>query len=520
MRDRGGRVVDRAQPVDDGGEVIHPALATEVVRPQPALAIAALVVALVGLVIYAALVRATRPRRPPFAAPTQELGPEPPAVVDLLVGAFEPDTDAIAATLVDLAARGFVEIFEAGPDNVLVRVRPSRAQVELASYETRVLDHLTRLAGPDGTVPADALTTGDRAASDRWRGAFAREVVADAQARGLCRPRWSVVHAAVVWAAFVATGVMLWLSYELGTTTEDVGALGDPTTLAWGLGALGAVVLFTLAGWVSASHAQRDTDQGLAAAERWSGVRAWYELGEFHRLPAASVAIWDRHLAYATAVGAAPMVDRQLNFEAEHDHRAWSRHGDRFRQVQVRYWSWRPGWGSPPWEAALSGAVQAVVFGAFLSMGYRIANDQVMTLDDLDSDVRRWVSLAALVVSVVVVPLFVWGLAKFVLGVADLVPRRDREGLVVRARVRRGRSASTVRNRSGKISHHIALDDGSTDRITTHRLRRDRYRDAPQGAVVRLRVSPLLGYVARVEAIDVPPAFDGPPVPDAGGSEG
>ena len=44
-------------------------------------------------------------------------------------------------------------------------------------------------------------------------------------------------------------------------------------------------------------------------------------------MSAASVAIWDQHLAYATAMGLAQKVQRQIPFETEHDRHAWSRAG-------------------------------------------------------------------------------------------------------------------------------------------------------------------------------------------------
>ncbi|MGY6501199.1 MAG: DUF2207 family protein [Acidimicrobiales bacterium] len=485
---------------------------SEVVRPHAALSVVAALAALLGLAVYVAVRVATRPRRVPPGPSSQDLGPEPPAVVDLLVGGFAPDDDAIAATLVDLAARGFVDIFDSGPDNVVVQVRrvPPGSVEALAPYERRVLDHLSSLGGDGGAVPADALTTGPQALSQRWRRDFAREVIADARSRGLCRPRWTSTHVTALWAALVVTGVLAWAAYDQGDRTDSLGGLGAPSTLAWGLSLLGATVLLVVAMRISASDAQRDTDAGLAAAARWTGVGSWYRSGNFAALPASSVAVWDRHLAYATAMGAAPTVDRQLNFEAEHDTLAWSSYGGVFRRVVVRYRSWRPGWGMVPWLAVVTGAVQTLILGSFLRTGYAVANAQADLMRQVAPDAHRTMSIVSLVVAVILVPATVHGLARALMGLVDLVRAPlEIDGQVVRARVRRSGGNSSKQ----KTTYHLAIDDGTTDRITTLRVDRRTYVAAPQGTVVRARVSPLLGHVSdlrpAVPSSDAPPPVSG-----------
>ena len=118
----------------------------------PALAIAA------WYVVVAAIAAARHPPRPPARPATMELGPEPPAVANLLVNDFTVTNEAVPATLLDLAARDVVEIEEVAPGRTIVRVGHARGD-GLTLYERRVFNHVRCLA-VDGVVPADALTTG------------------------------------------------------------------------------------------------------------------------------------------------------------------------------------------------------------------------------------------------------------------------------------------------------------------------------------------------------------------------
>jgi hypothetical protein len=495
----------------------------EVVQPQPALAVASLVAAAVGAAVVVALAARNAPRRVQAGPLTQELRPEPPAVVDLLVGGFEPGTDAVAATLVDLAARRHLDIEEVAGGNVVIRRRARpRSDDALTDYEQRVLRHVETVARGRDVVPAEMLTTGPRAVSARWRSAFSREVIDDARARGLSVRRWGALDLAAAWGVAGIAVALLVASQELGTTSADPAAWGSSGTLLWAL-ALGAVlVLGTVVGRVTLGHSQRDTDEGLAAARHWAGVRSWYRQGGFASMPASHVRLWDRHLAYATAMDAAPTVERQLCFDAEHDRRAWSHHGDALRRVRVRYWSPRPGWGKAPWVALIGGAAQASLVGAVLYWAMLVARDDLEVLADLDPVVRQRVGLGALVLAAVLVPVGAWCAVKAVLGLLDLFPRRTAEGLVVRARVRRRgvrrrqveRLLSGSRARHGtstqqpRPTYHLAVDDGTSDRLVTLRTTAAQHRSAPQGSRVRLRITPLLGHVRSVELLEQPPAGD------------
>src|SRR5689334_1988208 len=165
------------------------------------------VAALVWLALGAALLALFHPRRPHEAPATSELRDEPPAVVNLITHQWKVTASAAAATLLDLADRGYVDIVQVSPEQDIVELRRTgRDARELQPYERQVLDHLRRTA-VDGVVPANALTAGPAAVSDRWWRRFRLSVEQDARRRGVSRLRFP----AWVTATFAAGLVVLFL---------------------------------------------------------------------------------------------------------------------------------------------------------------------------------------------------------------------------------------------------------------------------------------------------------------------
>lgn len=488
----------------------------------------ALVVGLVAVGVPAAAIAyvwlTTRPPTPSVGPSSIDLGPEPPAIVDLLTGGFAVEGDAVPATAVDLAARRWLDIEETGGD---VRIRLRTGRDELTTYEQRVLRHIESKAS-DGVAPAAVLTLGPEGASERWWKGFVREVNRHGRDLGLCRRRYHVRHIVTMWAA-VAFGWLgsavigfRWRGWDEERAFDS--AVGFVTTVA-GIGVLG---LSYVAGRLTRSDAQAETEAGLAAAARWLGVRDHLAAsGSFEQAPAASVAIWERNLAYATAMGLAPVVLRQLPFETEHDRQAWSHATGRWRRVKVRYLALRPAWGQAPWSTALGGLIQAAVMG-FFTVGAFMMADNEFDLSALPDSSQRTIRLLALGVAAVAALGTTFALVKVVLGVADLFRRRVVEGEVVRRRtLRTGHRLPKVvqwliwsrRDQSGmrrdhrrRTRHHLAVDDGTRDSIVAHQVRSKIYAEAPQGARVRMKVSPLLGYVSEIEMLSPPPRSAEAPV--------
>jgi hypothetical protein len=126
----------------------------------------------------------TRPRDLPAGPATSELGPESPAVVNLLVTRCEMTPDAADATLLDLAARHIVELYQPGdnPSDLLVRVRKDEP-TGLTPYERRVLDRVRAIA-PDRFVALEEITRQLTDGGPAWFMQLRAEVIADAVARG------------------------------------------------------------------------------------------------------------------------------------------------------------------------------------------------------------------------------------------------------------------------------------------------------------------------------------------------
>lgn len=495
------------------------AQAWDVSLPAGATALAVAAAAAIGMWL---LWRSTAPNRPAAGPATMELRPEPPAVVDLLTGGFEVEDDAVPATVVDLAARGHLDIDEIG-HQVLLRPRQhgSHTADVLTPYERRVLRHVARHV-VDGAAPAQVLTIGPRGTSQRWFRGFVREVAAHGRSLGLCRRRWGVRHLVVAWAL---VGVA-WLPASLvgsgasrSSVPTDWAQVGN---LLVGLAYATALGLTWVAQRISRSDAQVDTPAGLEAAAHWLGVRDHYRSSRsFEDKPAASVAIWDRHLAYATALGVAPVVQRQLPFEVEHDRHAWSLATGQWRRVKVRYRALVPGWGQHPLRVLLesllrAGIAGALSYGAFQVAGVELDEDTVA----LTPEQQQWLSLGAMVVAVALAAVAAYNLGRALLGAADLLPRRTVEGELVRKRelatghrlpkivqlaLWAGRDEHGIeRDRRRRL--HLAIDDGTDERIVAVEVRRAVFDSVAQGARVRARVSPRLGYVASLEVLSPPRA--------------
>jgi hypothetical protein len=363
----------------------------QLVTPLLGATVAAVVLWLVALLVVAF---ATRPRDIDPGPATMDLGEEPPAVVDLLTNDWRVTADAIPATLLDLAARDFVDLEQYGPGRTVCRIRRAAAD-GLETYERMVLDHVAGLA-VDGIVPAEALTTGPQDQSTRWWRAFQRRVVRDARERGLTRDRWSSpVKALLRLAALVPAGLGVLLANAAGGL--DLGTIG-----------VGLVIWALLTSSMKLVGDQRDTPAGAEAAARWLGVRSYLGRNEvFPTLPPASVAVWDRYLGYGAALGVATAALQALPMGAEDDHRAWSAYGGRWRMVKVRYPRLSFIWGRKPAIAILVGlAVAGAGYGVLrLMLGLRDWADGFTEADQA----AGWVQAAAAVLAVTAVLVAAWG---------------------------------------------------------------------------------------------------------------
>lgn len=477
---------------------------------RPVASIIALVVAVLAGMALVAVLRSRRLSHIEPAGASIELRPETPAVVDLLTGGFEVDDDSVPATVVHLAARRWFTIEDYG-DQTIIRTRTSRPPNDsLLPYEQRVLDHIEHFA-IDSTVPTRVLTIGPDGVSDKWFRGYAKQVTGHAQQLGLCVDRWTWANRAVAWLLVAVAVAPAWIVADHSDTSDDSAHWATLGNILLGAAFVVAAMLGIIAWRTTRIGAQRDTPAGVTAASHWMGVRDFYRnTGEFTNKSAASVAIWDQHLAYATAMGLAQKVQQQIPFETESDRHAWSRATGQWRRVRVSYHTVRPGWGRHPAWMTVTGLLLGAVWGAIAYGAVWVANfswrDDVDEYYTITARQERWISVGATVVAVFAFVWVAWMAMRFICGVTDLFRERTVEGELVRRRSRGGGENNTP-------SYHLAIDTATAtkpvdDTILAYRVRPAIYQQTEQGARVRLVVTPLLGYVKSVETLvpapDVP----------------
>ena len=333
----------------------------------------------------------------PAAGPAvSEPGPEPPAVANLLVNRCRVTTAAAAATLLDLAARHWLDLFEAGPGQYVVRVQPPRDE-PLSPYEEQVLA-LVREHAVGGSAPLAAIEL-DADAAARWHTDFANKVLDDARARGLVQRRWNRTDArdlgvlAALALALIAAGLYV-ARVESGSATDHNRFSRDD----WFLVA-GGLWLALMAG-LAALRSVRYSAAGEAAAARWLGFKGFLrDQGGFGDANPAAVAIWNRLLAYGAGVGVARGALDGIPLEVEDPAIAWSRADGQWRQVRVDY-PQRFGYGERPSVVLAGGVMRLALWGAIGFVALPIVADLVWSAATgaLDgngtSDPTRWLGVA------------------------------------------------------------------------------------------------------------------------------
>jgi Predicted membrane protein (DUF2207) len=457
-----------------------PVLAAELYEPNTGLLTLAGVL-LVGW--YAVLVTLTLirwPKTPSAGPPTNDLGPESPAIANLLTNGWLLNEDAMPATLLDLAARGLVKIEDRGDGRMQCRV-PARSPgtTSLNPYEQRILDHIIKLAS-DGVVPVAALTTGPDELSKNWWNAFRKEVSDDAKERGVASELWPVKLSVLMFVL----GVPIYLLIGSGTgfrEHEDVRqtALLQIVTFAmWG--GLFPLVLLTVTARL------RDTPGGRTAAAHWFGVRKNLEgVPSFPDLPPNAVVTWERHLAYGAALGVAGRTVKELPLGAEHDRRAWTDYGGAWHQVRVRYPVFRPGWGKHPLVAAL---ISVAVMAGSLGVLWLVNEMDLLRSSSYGGNAPWWTALVPLVIVCILLVPLVWAATGLAWAAMDLTGTTKVEGEVLRTRARGG-------DREGRKKFYVAVYTGQSDTVLAWRVAPKMYSSFYQGQIVTLDVTPRLGYV-------------------------
>lgn len=170
--------------------------------------------------------------------------------------------------------------------------------------------------------------------------------------------------------------------------------------------------------------------------------------------------------------------------------------------ISLRPWS-----GHSPTGLLIRGAIQIVVFGILI---YAIAN--LLSGNDESAPVEQLAPLGGLAIMMIIVfsLTLLRALALIVVGGLDLFPRQTVSGTVVSMHSRRvgdflptfvqhqifaRRNSNGIDPRKTRFEVVLATPEGHRQWTVRHSRIRNQLRE---GAHVRLEVSPLVGYVARV----------------------
>lgn len=438
-------------------------------------AIAALFVLWYGL--YRVVLWSTSPTPLDPAPPTQELpGEEPPAVVSLLVNRWRLTEDGVEATVLDLAARRWIELRQPGADPRATTVHLLKAPAqELKPYEERVLSRI-RAEARGGVVPLTALTFRDHGQAAQWQRAFDSEVIEDARERGLSRPRFSKRLVTLLSTAAAVP------SAAVGLLIAEVA--GDLFHLFWGL--------FTFAGLSALAGrplGERDTKAGHDVGNAWAGVRAFLRNDEaFAELPPSAVTVWDRYLSYGTALGTARVCSMVLDLGMGDRTRVWSSYTGPWRQVRVRYPRFWGRYGKTAQRLLLVAIPQLVVGGWILR---NFADGAKRELDSMDA----LVDLVWLTPILIGAFLFVRGAYRIVRTLIDLATPRTIEGEVLWVSQFQ---SETQNDTAVVVTHHLALDDGTADRTLAWVAPSDQAIKVRDGDEARIVVRPWSRRVLEV----------------------
>jgi hypothetical protein len=441
------------------------------------------------------------PPRPAPADDVERLRADTPAVVNLLANDATLTAAGLRATIIDLAARGWLRILPPDEDDELARVRPAAHANHgdsLRPHERLVLQHVIARFTTDRAIPARYLAVDVRGS---WWRRFAGLVADEARHDGLITRRWGVFDI-VLPGAFAVLATACWM---LGASTgQDVAVIDsvERRIVTWLL--LAAIVvlavrivrvvvqpLFTL------------TNQGVAVTRQWLAVRRHLDRAGLSDLAPSALEIGDRRLGYAAAMCLAEGAAVELPVAREDHYRAWSSVGGQARLVRVRYPS-RIGFGTAPYVALAGGAIlliaglrmrswtDSVARGEGFSWAYERFSEQ----DWLIADVATGLTFAAWV------PILV-GLWLAIAGLLDVFGTVERTGVVVRAR--RPVEVSTlprwVRRRLDRDRYRVflAVDDGTTDTIVAWRA--TERTAVPQGARATVKASMVLGRVRSASPV-------------------
>ena len=464
--------------------------------PSTVLLVLSALIVIAGFVALAIVEQRIAPPRPRAAPRAGALRSEPPGIVNMLTNDATLTAAGFRATVIDLAARGWLRILPPDEEDELARVRPAATAFQgdsLLPHERLVLQHVLARYTSERPIPARYLAVDIRGA---WWHRFGRLVADEAVRRGLLRRRWTWKDLAAP-AGLAVVGLLVWW-WSAASGDDSVAVIDSIGRRVAGVAVLVAAI--ALAAKV-VEHVRRPqlthTDEGVVATERWLAVRARLVEADMASIPPSSMETGDRRLAYATAMCVAEAASVELPLAREDHYRAWSAMGGEARLVRIRY-PHRLGYGMQPFSAVgvglilTFGGIWAGRFFADVAHGNALESiyERFPEQTDLIADIATGLTALAWL------PILA-GLLMAIGGAADGFATVNRTGIVLRARrpVEVSPLPTALRRRleRDRYSLFIAVDDGTYDTIQAWRC--SERTAVPQGARATINATPFLGHV-------------------------
>lgn len=440
----------------------------------------------------------TRPDLPEAGPEMSEIpaDAESPAVVNFLVNNWHVTTGAIAATLVDLAARRHLGLDLVGRDGTVVRLRDEPAPGSLAPYEERVYA-LVKQRATGGSAPIEAINLDNESDARKWSRGFEKAVVNEARNRGLARRRWELLDYLIVGIGLAVVFGLFALAFASAHVGEHKGESGSMSPSDWLLG--GALAWAAAVTLVTRSQATTDTPAGRATCARWLGMRDYFDRSHaFDDQPPASVVIWERLLAYGIATGTAHEAARGLPIADADPNTAWSRRTGTWRELRIEYPE-RFGFGRKPLHVFAEGLARTAFWGA---IAFFILPILVLPSWDILDEVLNAAGASTREANIIFI-----GLGAFLAVIAIVLCAQTLAGLVrlVRGALDLGRT-TTVEGPVVKVhGGRFAIDDGVQSSLVALIARPDGP-DVTWGQHVRAVVSPHLRHVSSLTVLRDPPS--------------
>jgi hypothetical protein len=439
--------------------------------------------------------RRLAPPRPAAADEIGRLRDDTPGVVNMLTNDATVTAAGLRATMIDLAARGWLRILPPDDDDELARVRPAAKAHHgdsLRPHERLVLQHVLARFTTDRAIPARYLAVDVRGA---WWRRFTALVAAEARAVGLVTRRVRPLDLALP-GAFALLAMWCWFAGV--RNGEDIAVIDSVERRVAAVALLiASVVLIVQMGAALLRPRYTLTNEGVAVTSGWLAVRRQLDREGFAELAPSAIELGDRRLAYATAMCVAEGAAVELPLAREDHYRAWSTVGGQARLVRVRY-PWRVGFGMSAVSAMVAGVLSFVLGLRLHAWSDQVARGEAFDWIYEQFPAQSWlIEDVATAVTILALAPVVLGLWLMVAGAIDVFASAERTGVVVRAR--RPVEVSPLPRRLRRMLDRdryrvlVAVDDGTSDTVTAWRA--TERTAVPQGARATVKASVVLGRI-------------------------